>query len=147
MFFWLILLFALICFGVWAHRRSQANKAIFASTMQRINAEHGTSFPIDASGVDLILSNGSTRGSLVFDPTTKKLCFLTSPDRAEVLDYAYIRKWELKWVVVTKGTNISYRNVHFVFSTSDIKRPLLTIPAKGKAHGDIWHSRLGILLT
>jgi len=147
MFIWLILLVALIYFGVRAYRKSQANKAIFATTMQRINTEYGTSFPFDASGADLILGNGSTSGSLVFDPTTKKLCFVTAPDRAEVLDYAYIRKWELKWVEVTKGTNISHKNVHFVFSTNDIKRPLLTIPVRGKAHGDIWHSRLGILLA
>ena len=84
---------------------------------------------------------------IAFDPQSQKLCMVDgAKDPGEVLDFSYIRKWQLKWTEKSGNGNLSFLNVHFDFSTNDLKRPLIRIPVAGKAYGDTWNSRLGILL-
>ncbi len=137
---------AVIGFFFWAHQKSQSNKQIFFEKMRQLNRSHGTSFPENDGGMDFILSDGSSNGSLVFDPTTKKCCLAFGPKQSpEMLDFSYIRQWQLHWTEVTRNGNLTYQNVHFVFSTNDIKRPLIRIGVRNKNHGDNWNARLPIL--
>lgn len=132
---------------IWAHFKGQSNKRAFFEKMRSLNQRHGTSFPVDESGIDLILSDGSTKGSLAFDPATKKFCLITgSRQDAEVLDFSYIRQWQLCWTERSQDGRLSHVNVHFDFSTYDIKRPLIRIGVRSKTHGEHWNARLSILL-
>lgn len=134
-------------FFVWAYSKGQSNKRAFFGKMRYLNQHYGTSFPEDEGGIDFILSNGSTKGSLVFDPSSKKFCFVTgSRQDAEVLDFSYIRQWQLHWTERSRDGRLSHVNVYFDFSTNDVKRPLIRIGVRNKTHGDQWNSRLSILL-
>ncbi|MFM0367567.1 hypothetical protein [Paraburkholderia sediminicola] len=144
----LLIALTVVCFLVWESRKSRSNKLAFFEQMRWLNQSHRTSFPVDESGIDLILSDGTLDGSIVFDPTTRKLCLVArKQQQAEVLDFSYIRQWQLKWTEKSANGRLSYENVHFHFSTNDIKRPLIRIGDRNKTHADTWNSRLSILLA
>jgi len=144
----IVIVSAVIAALIWNHRQGKLNKRLFFAELRRLNHDYGTRFPTDEGGMDLILSNGSFSETIVFDPSTKRLCLIAGTRRhAELLDFSYIRRWQLKWTEKSQNGGLSYQNVHFDFSTNDIRRPLLRISARDKTHGDIWNSRLAVLLT
>ncbi|WP_313619392.1 hypothetical protein [Achromobacter sp.] len=134
---------ALIAWAIHAQKkRHQALLAKFREHNQRL----GTSFPDDSVESDLILADKDNKVVIAFDPTTQKLCMVSGKkDPGEVLDFSYIRRWQLKWTESSGNGRLSFQNVHFDFSTGDLKRPLIRFPVANKAYGDTWNSRLGIL--
>ena len=135
---------ALIAWGV--HLQTKRHNALLAKFREH-NQRLGTSFPENSVDSELILSANDKKVVIAFDPESQKLCVVTgTKDPGEVLDFAYIRRWQLKWTEVSGNGGLSFKNVHFDFSTSDLKRPLIRIPVSGKGYGDTWNSRLGILL-
>ncbi|EHK66154.1 hypothetical protein [Achromobacter arsenitoxydans] len=135
---------ALIAWGV--HLQTKRHNALLAKFREH-NQRLGTSFPENSVDSELILSANDKKVVIAFDPESQKLCVVTgAKDPGEVLDFAYIRRWQLKWTEVSGNGGLSFKNVHFDFSTSDLKRPLIRIPVSGKGYGDTWNSRLGILL-
>lgn len=131
----------------WAvHRQQKRHKALLAKFRDH-NQRLGTAFPEDSVDSELILSDKDKKVVIAFDPQSQKLCMVDgAKDPGEVLDFSYIRKWQLKWTEKSGSGNLSFLNVHFDFSTNDLKRPLIRIPVAGKGYGDTWNSRLGILL-
>ncbi|WP_447922048.1 hypothetical protein [Achromobacter aegrifaciens] len=147
-------MFNLISFAVtiiaviaWAiHRQKKRQNALLAKFREH-NQRQGTSFPEDSVDNELILSDANKKFFIAFDPQTRKICMVSgAKDPGEVLDFSYIRQWQLKWTEVSGNGSHSFKNVHFDFSTSDLKNPLVRVPVTGKRYGDVWNSRLGILL-
>ena len=135
---------ALIAWAV--HRQQKRHKALLAKFREH-NQRLGTSFPEDSVDSELILSDTRRKFVIAFDPKSQKLCVVDgAKDPGEVLDFSFIRRWQLKWTEKSGNGNLSFTNVHFDFSTNDLKRPLIRIPVAGKDFGDMWNSRLGILL-
>ncbi|HEY9320385.1 MULTISPECIES: hypothetical protein [Achromobacter] len=135
---------ALIAWAI--HRQQKRHKALLAKFREH-NQRLGTSFPETNVDSELILSDKAKKVVIAFDPETRKLCMVSgAKDPGEVLDFSYIRQWQLKWTEVSGNGGLAFRNVHFAFSTNDLKRPLIHIPVIGKAYGDTWNSRLGILM-
>ncbi|MEN4918177.1 hypothetical protein ABE485_05860 [Achromobacter spanius] len=135
---------ALIAWAV--HLQKKRHKALLAKFREH-NQRLGTSFPVDSVDSELILSDKDQKVYIAFDPQAQKICMvLGAKDPGEVLDFAYIRRWQLKWTEVSSNGGLSFKNVHFDFSTNDLKRPLVRVPVAGKGYGDTWDSRLGILL-
>ncbi|QKH36415.1 hypothetical protein FOC84_16220 [Achromobacter pestifer] len=128
------------------HRQKKRHNALLAKFREH-NQRLGTAFPETSVDSELILGDTNKKVVIAFDPTTQKICMVGGPkDPGEVLDFSYIRQWQLKWTEVSGNGSHSFKNVHFDFSTSDLKRPLIRIAVAGKGYGDQWNSRLGILL-
>ncbi len=128
------------------YRQQKRHKALLAKFREH-NQKLGTSFPEDSVDSELILSDRNKKMVIAFDPKTQKICMvLGAKDPGEVLDFSYIRRWQLKWTETSGSNGFAIKNVHFDFSTNDLKSPLIRFPVSGKRYGDMWNSRLGILL-
>jgi len=147
MFDFISIVVTIIALIAWAiHRQKKRHNALLAKFREH-NQRLGTSFPEDSVDSELILSDKDKKVVIAFDPQTQKLCMVSGKnDPGEVLDFSYIRQWQLKWTEVSGNGGLAFKNVHFAFSTSDLKRPLINIPVAGKGYGDTWNSRLGILM-
>jgi len=138
-----VTIIALIAWAI--YRQQKRHKALLAKFREH-NQRLGTSFPETSVDSELILSDKDKKVVIAFDPQTQKLCMVSgAKDPGEVLDFSYIRQWQLKWTETSSNGGLSFKNVHFDFSTSDLKRPLIRFPVAGKGYGDTWNSRLGIL--
>ncbi|WP_454696568.1 hypothetical protein [Achromobacter aegrifaciens] len=139
-----VTIIALIAWAI--HLQKKRHNALLAKFREH-NQKLGTAFPDASVDSELILSDTDKKFVIAFDPTTRKICMVSGrKDPGEVLDFSYIRQWQLKWTEVSGNGGLSFKNVHFDFSTNDLKRPLLRIAVAGKGYGDQWNSRLGILL-
>gem|GEM_PF-622764 len=147
MFDWISLALTIIALIAWAiHRQKKRHDALLAKFREH-NQRLGTSFPENSVDSELILSDKDKKVVIAFDPTTRKLCMVSgAKDPGEVLDFSYIRQWQLKWTEVSGNGGLAFKDVHFAFSTNDLKRPLIHIAVPGKGYGDTWDSRLGILM-
>ncbi|QVQ27412.1 hypothetical protein [Achromobacter deleyi] len=141
------LVLTIVALIAWAiHRQQKRHKAVLAKFREH-NQRLGTSFPETDIDNELILSDKDKKLVIAFDPKTQKICMVSgAKDPGEVLDFSYIRQWQLKWTETSGSGGFALKNVHFDFSTRDLKRPLIRIPVVGKGYGDTWNSRLGILL-
>lgn len=140
-----VTIIALIAWAI--HLQKKKHNALLAKFREH-NQRLGTSFPETDVDSELILSDAGKKFVMAFDPKTRKICMVSGrKDPGEVLDFSFIRQWQLKWTERSGNGGFSYQNVHFDFSTGDIKRPLIRVPVVGKAYGDTWNSRLGILFN
>ena len=136
---------ALIAWGI--HRQKKKHEALLAKFREH-NQRLGTAFPDTSVDSDLILIDKDKKLAIAFDPESRKLCMVLGPkDQGEVLDFSFIRQWQLKWTETNGSNGFSLKNVHFDFSTNDLKRPLIRVALAGKGYGDLWNSRLGILFS
>lgn len=136
---------ALIAWGI--HRQKKKHEALLAKFREH-NQRLGTAFPDTSVDSDLILIDKDKKLAIAFDPESRKLCMVLGPkDQGEVLDFSFIRQWQLKWTESNGSNGFSLKNVHFDFSTNDLKRPLIRVALAGKGYGDMWNSRLGILFS
>ncbi len=139
-----VTIIALIAWAI--HLQKKRHNALL-SKFREHNQKLGTAFPDSSVDSELILSDTDKKFVIAFDPTTRKICMVSGrKDPGEILEFSYIRQWQLKWTEVSGNGGHSFKNVHFDFSTNDLKRPLIRIPVAGKVYGDQWNSRLGILL-
>lgn len=128
------------------HRQKKRDRALLAK-LRAHNQTLGTAFPEDDINSELILCDQKKKFVMAFDPKTQKICMIfKAKDPGEVVDFSYIRRWQLKWTETSGSGGFAIRNVHFDFSTNDLKNPLVRIPVVNKAYGDMWNSRLGILM-
>ncbi|SEK08763.1 hypothetical protein [Achromobacter sp. NFACC18-2] len=141
------IILTIVALIAWAiHRQQKRHKALLAKFREH-NQRLGTSFPETSVDSELILSDKNKKFVIAFDPQTQKICMVSgAKDPGEVFEFSYIRRWQLKWTEKSGNNSLSFENVHFDFSTNDLKRPLIRIPVVGKGYGDTWNSRLGILL-
>lgn len=129
------------------HRQKKKHEALLAKFREH-NQRLGTSFPDTSVDSDLILIDKDKKLAIAFDPESRKICMVLGPkDQGEVLDFSFIRQWQLKWTESNGSNGFSLKNVHFDFSTNDLKRPLIRVALAGKGYGDMWNSRLGILFS
>lgn len=129
------------------HRQKKKHEALLAKFREH-NQRLGTSFPDTSVDSDLILIDKDKKLAIAFDPESRKICMvLGHKDQGEVLDFSFIRQWQLKWTETNGSNGFSLKNVHFDFSTNDLKRPLIRVALAGKGYGDMWNSRLGILFS
>lgn len=145
-----LLIIAILVGGAiyWVITSLQKGRDLFWQLMMDTNAKHGTAFPTSPDGMHLVLSKGGAARAMVFDEKNRKLFLVTDAAKCkgEVLDFDYLRTWQLKWIVKDFKGSPLHENVHFAFGTSDIKRPLIEIPLRGIAHGNEWDKRLDVLL-
>jgi hypothetical protein len=119
-----------------------------AGEFREHNQRLGTSFPDNRIDSELILIDRARKLAIAFDPGSRKICLVLGPkDQGEVLDFSFIRQWQLKWTESNGSNGYSLKDVHFDFSTNDLRRPLIRVPVVGKGYGDTWNSRLGILFN
>lgn len=136
---------ALIAWGI--HRQKKKHNALLTKFREH-NQRLGTSFPDTSIDSELILIDRAKKLAIAFDPESKKICLVLGPkDQGEVLDFSFIRQWQLKWTESNGSNGYSLKDVHFDFSTNDLRRPLIRVPVVGKGYGDTWNSRLGILFN
>ena len=129
------------------HRQKKKHEALLAKFREH-NQRLGTAFPDTSVDSDLILIDKDKKLAIAFDPESRKICMVLGPkDQGEVLDFSFIRQWQLKWTETNGSNGFSLKNVHFDFSTNDLKRPLIRVALAGKGYGDMWNSRLGILFS
>ncbi|WP_233236531.1 hypothetical protein [Bordetella sp. LUAb4] len=140
-----VTIIALIAWGL--HLQKKKHNALLAKFREH-NQRFGTSFPDTSIDSELILCDKDKKLVIAFDPQSQKLCMVQGPkDQGEVLDFSYIRRWQLKWTESNGSNGFQLKNVHFDLSTNDLKRPLIRVPVTNKAYGDTWNSRLGILFN
>lgn len=127
---------------------TQRGRDQFWKMMQDTNEQHGTAFPTSPRDMHLVLSAGSLGSSLIFDEKNKKIYHLYDPagKRGEILEFSYFRRWQLKWTNRFINGKQTPQDVHFVFETSDLKRPIIKVPVRSLTVGEHWDSRLSILL-
>jgi hypothetical protein len=106
--------------------------------LEEFNRRTGLSF-----SWNMFLGWGGT--GLLFDNESKKICLVSGGHPGEVVDYSYIKSWQLNWDEHLNKPLARYSNVYFVFQTSDLARPLIKVKIFNKAMGDEWHAKLGIL--
>jgi hypothetical protein len=124
----------------------QKGRDLFWQMMRDVNAKHGTAFPTDVSGMDLVLSGGGGP-ALIFDPAARKIYFLTNPSecKGEIIDFDYIRGWSaLSDYKFVANTNV-YTNARIEFRTNDIRRPTFVIRTGAHSHAQNWDQKLQIL--
>jgi hypothetical protein len=106
-----------------------------------VNRAHSTHFafgPTDAFG--------DNRKAVLFDPRARKVLFYWDGE-CSLQDYRYIQGWELNW---TERSGHNYSKAIKVFmriKTIDVARPVIDIPMRSKAYGDVWQQRLGLILN
>lgn len=113
-------------------------------TMKRlvaeVNKKNGTRFafgPTDAFG--------NNRQGVFFDPKARKLMFYMNGN-VSIHEYSYIQGWELNWVERSGHNYTKATNVFMRIKTADVARPIIDIPMRSKAYGDVWQQRLGLIL-
>lgn len=114
-----VTIIALIAWAV--HRQQQRHKALLAKFREH-NQRLGTAFPEDSVDSELILSDKGKKVVIAFDPQSQKLCMVDgSKDPGEVLDFSYIRKWQLKWTGQSGNGNLSFlkRSLRFFHQRSE----------------------------
>lgn len=110
------------------------------------NRSHGTAFPTtDRDYQTYVLGMGALL--IAFDTKNQKVCVITNGTQARVFDYSYIRGWQLHWVEKSHNGNLSYTDVHFQISTSNVNCPTLRISVPSKRIGEDWNNRLGIIFN
>lgn len=146
-FVWTIAALVAIAALVWFSRRaSAAATQKFFDTIRLINEQEGTAFPIDQRGINLILSDGSLKASMIFDVTNRKICvFEHNLTNWRVENYSWIRSWRSDYTVTGAGNGKRYH--HFIeFHVNDVNRPKIEVPCRNTAHQSEWASRLGVLM-
>jgi len=148
MFNFISIVVTIIALIAWAvHLQKKKDNALLAKFREH-NQRFGTSFPDDSIDSELILCAKDKKVVIAFDPKSEKLCMVQgTKDQGEVLDFSYIRRWQLKWTESNGKNGFQLMDVHFDLSTTDLKRPLIRVPVTNKAYGDTWNSRLGILFN
>lgn len=109
----------------------------FNQRIDEINKTSGLSF-----SKELLLGNVSH--GFIFDTVNKKICFLQGR-ASEVLDYGYIRSWQLSWDERPGNPLVKHTNICFTFGTNDLARPIIKIKELGKARAEEWSAKLQIL--
>jgi hypothetical protein len=124
----------------------QKGRALFWQLMQDTNEKHGTAFPTHPSGMDFVLS-GRSGQAFIFDQKNRKIFYLTSPAqcKGEILDFSDIRYWVLQSETGFIGNTLIHKNVRIEFFTTDLKRPIIKIPAGAIGNGRNWDQKLQIL--
>jgi hypothetical protein len=85
---------ALIAWGI--HRQKKKHNALLAK-FRGHNRRLGTSFPDTSIDSDLILIGRAKKIRHRIRSGSKKICLvLGSKDQGEVLDFSFIRQWQLK---------------------------------------------------
>jgi len=93
---------ALIAWGI--HRQKKKHNALLAKFREH-NQRLGTSFPDTSIDSELILIDKAKKLAIAFDPESKKICLVLGPkDQGKVLDFSFIRQWQLKWTE-SNGSN------------------------------------------
>ncbi|VXC27746.1 hypothetical protein PSEUDO8Z_10616 [Pseudomonas sp. 8Z] len=84
-------------------------------------------------------------GYICFDAENKKILLIKSKDNIKIVDYQYMKSWQLHYTEVSKNGVLSHRDVHFQFSTTDINNPTVRIGVPSKRFGEDWNNRLDII--
>ncbi|MCK5530298.1 MAG: hypothetical protein KAI85_03470 [Halopseudomonas aestusnigri] len=109
--------------------------------LEEQNAIHGTNF----SHKKMCLGNVFS-GLMFFDLDNRKILIHTA-GVTRVVDYDYIKSWQLNWVEKSKNNYITYSDVHFQFATTDINNPTVRISVPRKNIGEDWNNRLNIIFS
>lgn len=105
-----------------------------------VNKKNGTHFgfgPNDALG--------NNRKAVFFDPKARKVLFYDN-GAISLQDYGYIAGWELNWTQRSGQNYSKSTDVFMRIKTNDLARPLIDLPMRSKAYGDVWEQRLGLIL-
>jgi hypothetical protein len=140
----------------WAIKRE--TEKIWA-IMRKLNARHGTAFGTTLADIDTVIGM-NTSGIMAFDRKNRKIAYITKNGKtAEVLDYSFIRSWQLTWDERTyaSGGQIGFAafgssrtkrfNAMLVIATSDLRRPIIKLPMLTVAAGENANARLSILIN
>jgi hypothetical protein len=147
--FWLIGIPALILIPVawivwFLLTEKKANDKELQVTLSRINEAHETNFKIENS-------SGYDGKGLFYDETARKFFFIDSrkvnSSFQKVVDFSYIKSWNLTWVENSRNGTLSYDSVVMKITTNDISNPLINIPMRNKPSGERFHAILNILLA
>jgi hypothetical protein len=108
----------------------------FDRVVATVNREHGLSFPKDP-----LL--GSTSGGLLFDRIHRKILFIGG-SKFEILDYSYIVRWSFRWDISSLGGR---KKLRIFIETKDFNRPQMNFPVLSMNAGELWVTRLDVLLN
>lgn len=112
--------------------------------LEEQNQIHGTSFPTTQKGFDTHLL-GWRPLAMAFDPAKRKICILRK-NKPQVVDFNFIRNWQVRWTAETKLQSGSTRdtNIRIEFGVMDVNEPILTIGFDDRKTAEKWDKRLDI---
>ena len=135
-----------VIFQDWSQRRQ---KEIKQETLLKINVKNNTNFTIENT-----YGAGNAYGAgraFTFDPQARKFLFIDwdrpNDSYNRIVDFSYIRGWELNWIERIEKQSLLYTNVVMKLSTTDINTPLIDITIPNKQNGDKLSSILDILIN
>jgi flagellar biosynthesis component FlhA len=114
-------------------------KSEMEAKLEEQNKIHGTKFSTKNLGF-----GRPFEAFIFFDTENRKICTL-SRQGSKVIDFSYITGWQLKWIEVSKNSQLNYKDIHFQFSTTDINTPTIRIGINSMQAGEDWDNRLGII--
>lgn len=152
----------LIAVGLVLIHRWLMNKGTdkFWAMMRDLNAQHGTAFGTCRADVDTVIGTNSLYGIMAFDPTNRKIAYITKSGKSvEILDYSIIHAWTLRWSENTYAggvmagfvgfgsTNTSQHNAVLEIETNDYRRPLIKLRMPSMRYAEHARARLRALVN
>jgi len=154
-----LVLALIVSFGVWYAWAYRSGARKFWSKLEQANQENGTHFG-DPRDLSYVVGADTGTGVLVFDPVMKKIAFVTQYGRTvEVLDYSFIRRWNLIWEEQTRTAGVGNAFVYFassrtqrrkavlVIHTNDLNRPIVRLSMSSMEYAEQASARLEILVN